>query len=117
MNEQEIRNKFFDKGFRTQLRNDPEAILSDLGYILESGIEMRVLTNTKNKTYMIIPARDNEILANIQASGSKVDTVATLGSASSAGTVSTISGTAGTASSVACVGSIGTASKDAYHKH
>ncbi len=96
-------NKIFDKEFRTKIRKDPSII----GKEMYSDYDVKVVTNTKDTTYVVFPSNTLADLSNLQA-GVKASTAGSVGSIGSASTFSTLVGsTAGSLSSASSVGSAG----------
>ena len=104
--------RLYDKVFRAKLRDNPEDTLKLLNIKKDDGVEFKVVTNTKDALFFIIPNIENfdiDYLNSIQAAVNTVGSVTTLGSA---GTMSTFSSFDTTVSSLGCAstaGSIGTA--------
>ncbi len=97
-------NKIFDKEFRTKIRKDPSIIAEEM----YSDYDVKVVTNTKDTTYVIFPSDMSADLSNLQA-GVKVSTAGSAGSLGSVATASTFGATlTSTASSAATASSIGT---------
>ncbi len=104
-------NLILDKELRNELRKNPKLALNKL-YNKNNDIEIVVVTNTKDTTYIAV--LDNP---NIQLDGDlgsitaavKTSTASSVGSAGSAGTIGTVAscvGTFSTAGSVSSAGSI-----------
>ncbi len=106
MNAKKIVNKLYDKNFRMHLRENPKESAKKLGYDLDASAQVSIVTNGKNKIYMIMPTGINEqILTDVQA-GVK------LGTAGTAGTAATISSFLTCLMTVGSIGSAGTAAGD-----
>ncbi len=106
METQKIATKLYDKDFRGKIRENPKVYAKDLGYMLASDATVQVITNSKNKFYIAIPAGSDEImLKNIQAA-------VKLGTAASVGSLSTLSCIGSTVLSAGTVATAGTAAKD-----
>ncbi len=114
-------NDLFNKDLRKKLRQDPSTSIIDNYYDnnsnnieLNSNIELKVLTSTKDKVYIVFPHTGHINIEEIRA-GVQASTAGSAGSGSTAGTVSTFSTTApvtvgcsiGTASTAGTVGTAG----------
>ena len=94
-----------DPDYRRQVEADPVAAFREQSMELPSNIAVRVLTNTDDTFYMVLPPDPNtglgdELLAAMAGSGS----------VSSAGTVSSVGSAACPAGSISSMGSAATAS-------
>ena len=97
---QHLQVKLHDSTFRDELKKLNKKCLAELGCDIDSGIEYRIIENTKETTYIIMPSQSTQSfdmnLEQIQAAGS-ASSGSTLGSFGTlCGTVST-GATAGTA--------------------
>ncbi len=118
MREDSINKSLFNKQFRNQLRDNPTATISELNNKGNNDIEFKVLTNTKDTVYVVLPSKSlQQELNNIAAAGetpsSTAGSLASIGSVGSASTASTIGSCLGSASSAGSIGSVGTASSAA----
>jgi Nitrile hydratase, alpha chain len=95
-----------DDAYKERLKADPAAVLAAEGLEAEPGVELRVVENTGNLVYLVVPAAPSEELSD-----DALETVAggsTVGSASTvmcAGTASCPFSTASTAGSGGTAGS------------
>ena len=94
-----------DPDYRRQVEADPVAAFREQGLELPSDVAVRVLANTDDTFYMVLPPDPNtslgdELLAAMAGSGS-ASSAGTVGSVGSASCPSTV-GSAATASTVAC---------------
>lgn len=104
-------NIFYDKDFRSKVLNADKESLSELMANASGNAQVKVLTNTKDKTYYVIPdiaTLDKTGLFDIQAAG-KVGTAGSVGSVFCAGTLTSICGTFTSAFSLGTLGTTGTA--------
>lgn len=97
-------NIFYDKDFRSKIRNLDEASLAQFLADSADDVDVKVVANTKSTTYFVMPTSQDgyDQLGSIQAGGFN-----TLGSTGSASSISTFGGTVGTfttASSFGCAG-------------
>ncbi len=108
-----INKLLLDKEFRKQLREDKSAISTLYQYNKED-VEYKVVTNSKDKIYVVIPNEDLYLnLENINAaathtvgSGGSVSTVGTLSTAGSYCTCASSLGSAASAGSISTAGTI-----------
>ncbi len=106
----DVSNKLYDKSFRTKLRAEPQATIAqwgkELGYTSGKEVEIKVVTNTKTTTYVVlssmVTAKD---LDNMQVAGNCAGSVSSVGSASTFGCATTSISTVGTGGSVGSAGS------------
>ncbi len=117
MEDNTINNKMFDKDFRNKLRKNPK-ILYEMDSNYKDNVQVKIVTNTKNKIHVVFPSEQNIDLMTLQA-GVKASTAGSVGSAGSLGTLSTegCSSTGGScigcfstlasASSIGSIGSLG----------
>ncbi len=102
----------FDKSFQEKLTNNPKLTLAELKTQIPEDVELVVVTNTKDTTYLAMPAASQALnLENIQATGA-ASTTSTIGSLGSAGTFSTVGGTALCIASIGTAGSLGSVKTD-----
>ena len=90
---------------RLQAHEDPIALLSERGMRIEGDVDVRILANTDDVFYLLMPPDPNIDLADEDLS-----VVAGGKSAGSAGTGGTVGTVAGTLSSVSSMGTAGSAS-------
>jgi hypothetical protein len=101
---QVIARVWSDDDFKQQLIANPNEVLRDAGMDIPPGLELRILENTENLTYITLPPPPAEELSDDALEA--IAAGSTAGSASTAGTVGTASCPASTA---ATLGSAGTA--------
>lgn len=104
-------NIFYDEEFRNKIRHSDKELLTTLLTDSMEGIEVKVLTNTQDILYFVIP--DNSALGATDTSGIQAAGVigaSTAGSHSTIGTVTSITSSVssigsliGSASSIGCV--------------
>ncbi len=105
MKTQNINNMLFDKEFREQLRSNPQKTAKNIYNQDLDNVEYKVLTNTKNTTYVVLPSKELMLdLGDINAAGGCVSSA---GSVSSFGTIGTVGGSLSTVFSAGTVGSAG----------
>ncbi len=98
-----INELLFDKEFRQQLRENKSAI-DTLYQYGEEDIEYKVVTNSKNITYIVIPSKD------LYTSLDNINAASAAHTAGSAGTVGSIGTVSSAASATTCASSLGSAS-------
>lgn len=101
MENQEIYDKMMDKSFQKGLKQNPEKYAREFGYEVTNDTSVKVLENTKDVFYVIIPLepKQNINLDQIQAAGN------TVGSVGTSGTVCTFCSTASTTGTASTAGS------------
>ena len=90
--QQLIAKCWVDESFKQQLLNDPAGTLAQLGQTLPEGKTLKVVENTEDTAYLVIPRRSNHI------SDDDLESVAgggTIGAAIGSGVGSFIGGAAG----------------------
>lgn len=121
MNNQDIPNTltglFYDKSVRNLIRNKDRGALELLNVSQDDNTKVKVLTSTKNVTYVAMPVRFgqsdlddvNQQLEAINAADkvSTAGTISTTGCATSAGTICSTVSSASTASTATSLGSAG----------
>lgn len=100
----DIVNKIYNKDFRQKLTTNPKRYYKEFNDGLLDDVEIVVKKNTKDISYIVMPASDIGDLDRIQAAG-----VGCAGSVGSVFTASTLGTATSTASSFGSAGSIGTA--------
>ncbi len=102
-NNKELTNLYFNKEYRNAIRKNPNQTLNDLSDKLAGNIDIKIHTNSKDITYLVIPniAPNNLDLHALNAA--ELSTVGSVGSVGSFLTLGTLGGTAGS------FGSFGTA--------
>ncbi len=115
---QELNKQLLDKSFRHNLRDDPKKVIEDINNYDNNNVSIKVVTNTKDKIYLVFPDKSlpqdwDNISAGVKAStaGSvgSVGSISTAGSASTIGSLSSTIGTADTLSSASSAGTVGSA--------
>jgi hypothetical protein len=101
--EELMRRAYSDDAFRDRLLADPKAVMTEAGFELPSGLEVRAVESSDSVLYLALPPRPSEDLADEQLE--QVSGGATAGSAGTIGTLSSIP----TSPSVSTAGTIGTA--------
>ena len=99
-----------DLDLRSRADADPKAVLAEQGVELPAGVDVRIVVNTDDVFYLVLPPDPNAVLADEmlgQVAGGK--TVSTAGSAGSGGSVGSLCTTASTASTASSAGSLGSA--------
>ena len=97
-----------DGAFRAQADGHPEQSLRDIGFLVPSGMQVRIAADTDNVMHVVMPPDPNVELADealeLVAGGSSVSTAGTAGTMSTALTTTMVStlGTAGCASTAGC---------------
>ena len=110
MQENDINKNFLDKQFRNKLRDDPMAAINKLNDESKTDAEFKVVTNTKDTVYIVIPS--HELVANLDTlqAGVEASTAGSVGSAGSVGTLSTEGCASSAGSCIACWSTLGSAS-------
>lgn len=88
-----------DPQFKQRLVQDPAGVMREQGIEVPQGIDVRVVENTENVFYLVLPPRPSEEISDEQ-----LESVAGGNTLGSAGTVSTL----GTVSCPASFGTVGT---------
>ena len=95
-----------DEEFRSLTESDPYTAFATKGFHVPPGYDLRVVSNTPDKFYVVFPPDPNIDLSDedlsMVAGGKTASSVGTAGSASSVGTVPS------TVSTFACISSAGT---------
>lgn len=99
-----------DDQFKQRLINDPKAVLQEQGIDTPRGVEVRVVENTANIVYLVLPPQPSEEISDEQleqvAGG---NTLGSAGSVSSVGSVGTLFSCLLTMGSVGSAGTAGSA--------
>lgn len=99
-----------DDQFKQRLINDPRAVLQEQGIDAPRGVEVRVVENTANIVYLVLPPQPSEEISDEQleqvAGG---NTLGSAGSVSSVGSVGTLFSCLLTMGSVGSAGTAGSA--------
>lgn len=103
-------NIFYDKDFRSKIRNSDKDSLKQLVVSMSGDVQTKVLTNSKSTTYFVIPnisTMDTAGLYGVQAAG-KVGTAGSVATASTGGSIGSICGSLGSIFSFGTLGSAAT---------
>ena len=100
-----------DEEFRSLTESDPYTALATKGFHVPFGYDLRVLSNTPDKFYLVFPPDPNIDLSDEEltmvAGGKTASSGGTAGSASSVGTVPSTVSTFACISSAGCAGTAG----------
>lgn len=98
-----------DEKFQAGIRQNPRDAFADKGVELPSDLEVKVLSNSRDTFYLVLPPDPNEALSDedlsMIAGGKSASSAGSAGSASSAGCVPSTASTAGSASSASTAAS------------
>ncbi len=94
---------FYDKKWRRALRKNAHLELRALNYKLEDNVDILVITNTKNTTYVILP--DNNYVVHNDLTYINVARSDCASTVATGSTVATLTSTAGTFGTLSCAGS------------
>ena len=116
MLENDISKNLLDRQFRNKLRDNPMAAINKLNDESKTDAEFKVVTNTKDTVYVVLPGEHlQQDLSSVAAgvSSSTAASMTSIGSLGSASTVSSVYSCLGSASTAGSVGSVSTASSAA----
>ncbi len=105
------KNLLNSKQFRSKLRNYPTSTINELSNENNKDIEFKVITNTKNTTYVVLPNHSLSIkdIEKLTAAGElRGSSAASLGSIGTLGSVGTVISVGSCWSSISTTGSAGT---------
>ncbi len=110
-NNKDLTKLYFDNEFRNAIRKNSRQTLNNFNAKLADDIEVKVHTNDKSITYVVIPnlSLDKDGKLDLQNINAAVSTLGSIGTFGSIFTVSTIGGCAGTAGTAGTIGCAGTA--------
>ncbi len=100
------KSKIYDKDFRAKLVSNPKEQLKAITANIIEDIEYKVVKETKNKTYFIIPQDDKSLLSISAAGGTAHVQLSTAGTAGSVGTLVSTIGTVGSLGTYGCVDTV-----------
>lgn len=100
-----------DAEFRARMDADPHAVLAGMGVEVPAGVEIRIVTNTRETLNLVLMRAGSSYLPdeamNEIAGGSSASTIGSAGSAGSASSVPSTFSSASSASSIASAGCAG----------